>query len=158
MILWFLYLSCFTNQTKRWFITLHFTIYISWERHRPKWNSIDFGVPISSLETLLCLDASYSRVERKIFIAISSACYIMRKECHPCRHHWKIVQNPEFTNDKESYYICHHFRASILLASSFAIDAKLSAPLCSSSVRLLILWQMVQEKESTGCTVFPKQQ
>lgn len=31
---------------------------------------------------------------------ISFACYIMRKECHPCRHHWKIVKNPEFTNDK----------------------------------------------------------
>ena len=49
-------------------------------------------------------------------------------------------EQPHMVNRWEACYLFHHFRFSIFLASSLAIDAKFSAPLRSSSERWLILW------------------
>lgn len=53
--------------------------------------------------------------------------------------HYTMNHKP-MQNMPTRFHIWYHFRPSIALTSSFANDAKSSAPLCSSSVRLLILW------------------
>ena len=53
--------------------------------------------------------------------------------------HYTMNHKP-MQNMPTRFHIWYHFRPSIALTSSFANYAKSYAPICSSSVRLLILW------------------
>lgn len=54
--------------------------------------------------------------------------------------HGEPTQPHMTTSLLNPYHICHHLRFSILLASSFANDAKFSDSPCSSSEFLLSFW------------------